>query len=326
MKKLILVIVLAVVASKMISRPPRHASPAQPAAAPFRVRVVGSDGNGHWVLPPTPTEPAADEPDAIRTIPWKGESPRQAPDTPWKLAQRSDETAPTIPAPPRKPKRPATKRPPAPTRAAPAPAVPAPKTPPSWFPMTIDQEDARARPDVDGVRVIVGQLSSTEERARTDARDKLREVARHWLAADVPTDWALPETLLDGMVIDGYVQTVTRSFPPAPGEAAAKPSSKDELGDIPGLDDVFTLHRMGLKVDTSSARKMKFVNAYRRDVVNRRLTWMGGGLGLTLAALAALSGFIRADEATKGYYTNRLRVLALAGLAGSGAAVYWFLA
>jgi hypothetical protein len=192
--------------------------------------------------------------------------------------------------------------------------------------MTIDQEDARARPDVDGVRVIVGQLSSTEERARTDARDKLREVARHWLAADVPTDWALPETLLDGMVIDGYVQTVTRSFPPAPGEAAAKPSSKDELGDIPGLDDVFTLHRMGLKVDTSSARKMKFVNAYRRDVVNRRLTWMGGGLGLTLAALAALSGFIRADEATKGYYTNRLRVLALAGLAGSGAAVYWFLA
>ncbi len=49
---------------------------------------------------------------------------------------------------------------------------------------------------------------------------------------------------------------------------------------------------------------------------------LGGSLGFVLICLAAISGYIRADEATKGYYTNRLRLLAAAGVGAAGVIVY----
>ena len=45
---------------------------------------------------------------------------------------------------------------------------------------------------------------------------------------------------------------------------------------------------------------------------------LGGGLAVALAGLAVLTGYIRTDEATKGYYTNRLRLAAAAGLGAAG--------
>ena len=41
-----------------------------------------------------------------------------------------------------------------------------------------------------------------------------------------------------------------------------------------------------------------------------------------LICLAAVSGYIRTDEATKGYYTNRLRMLAAAGVGAAGVVIY----
>jgi hypothetical protein len=41
-----------------------------------------------------------------------------------------------------------------------------------------------------------------------------------------------------------------------------------------------------------------------------------------LMCLASVSGYIRADEATKGYYTNRLRMLAAAGVGAGGVLIY----
>ena len=38
--------------------------------------------------------------------------------------------------------------------------------------------------------------------------------------------------------------------------------------------------------------------------------------------LGAVSGYIRADEATKGYYTRRLRMLAAAGVGAAGVILY----
>ena len=57
-------------------------------------------------------------------------------------------------------------------------------------------------------------------------------------------------------------------------------------------------------------------------MVGRRLVKLGGSLGFILICLAAISGYIRADEATKGYYTNRLRLLAAAGVGAGGVLVY----
>ena len=59
--------------------------------------------------------------------------------------------------------------------------------------------------------------------------------------------------------------------------------------------------------------------------LTRRLGFLGSLLALVLIALSALSAYIRADEATKGYYTNRLRLAAAAGLGVAGVAAYRFL-
>ena len=57
-------------------------------------------------------------------------------------------------------------------------------------------------------------------------------------------------------------------------------------------------------------------------MVRRRLINLGGSLGFFLICLAAVSGYIRAAEATKGYYTNRLRILTAAGVGAAGVIIY----
>jgi transposase len=49
-------------------------------------------------------------------------------------------------------------------------------------------------------------------------------------------------------------------------------------------------------------------------------------MGFVLTCLAAFAGYIRADEATRGYYTNWLRALAAAGVGASGVLIYQLLA
>ena len=71
-----------------------------------------------------------------------------------------------------------------------------------------------------------------------------------------------------------------------------------------------------LTVDTSSERRNALIEVYNRQLVEQRMASLGGALAFVLICLAAVSGYIRADEATKGYYTNRLRILAAAGVGG----------
>ena len=61
--------------------------------------------------------------------------------------------------------------------------------------------------------------------------------------------------------------------------------------------------------------------AYRHQEVVKRLLVLGAVLAFVLVCLAAVSGYIRADEATKGYYTTRLRLAAAAGVGAAGVIV-----
>ncbi len=58
----------------------------------------------------------------------------------------------------------------------------------------------------------------------------------------------------------------------------------------------------------------------------KRLVPLGALLAFVLACLAAVSGYIKADEATKGYYTTRLRLAAAAGVGAAGVALFRMLA
>ena len=224
----------------------------------------------------------------------------------------------------------------------PAVATPLSTTTPAWFPATARDEEDAARPGPTGSRVLVGRLSASEDRARRDLDEKqLREV-REWLAADVSPTWTPPARDLAAMRIDVYVQPVAQVFKPLPGEAEAaaevpiattfgemytedgrvRHAPTSEVATPSVLDDVYTLYHAGGRFDFSADRKARLVATYRRQVVDHRLHKLGGGLVLALVGLAALVGYVRADEATKGFYTNRIRLATAAGVGAAGYAIY----
>lgn len=143
---------------------------------------------------------------------------------------------------------------------------------------------------------VEGQICATEDRARNDARDALRIKVAEWLTPDVPASWAPPEGLLESLIVETRIAPIVK--------------------------DYGTLYRADLAVDLSPGRRAELVDAYNRDLVWSRLMSIGGALAFVLICLAVLSGYIRADEATRGYYTNRLRMLAAAGVGAGGVIVY----
>ena len=159
---------------------------------------------------------------------------------------------------------------------------------------------ATAESTASATRTVVGQLSATEERAKADARRKLRNDVATWLDPSVPRSWTPPERLLDSMV----------------RETRIKPVHKD----------YGTLYEATLSVDASPQRRAELIDLYNRQLVERRMATLGGTLAFILICLAALSGYIRADEATKGYYTNRLRMLTAAGVGAAGVILYHMVA
>jgi len=156
------------------------------------------------------------------------------------------------------------------------------------------------RPDGASWIVVVGRVSATEERALADARRKLEAEVRSWLDPQVPLSWRPPGHLVDELV--------------------------REARTTPEIKDYGTVYTATLSVDLSLPRRERFLEAYREEVVASRLMKLGGGFAFILACLGAASGYIRADEATKGYYTNTLRVVAAAGVGASGFILYRMLA
>jgi hypothetical protein len=221
--------------------------------------------------------------DSIRTVPWNAAN----------VFQKDQEPTPAPKSSPKRPAKPAT---------------------PSWFPKTELDEPAKARPDDSGLRVIVGRVSSSEERAKADLRQAVERAVTDWLAADVSTSWKVPAKVLHSMVQASYTQETLRNLI---GPEAGAPKSENA-----GFDGIYTLYRAGQKLDFSPSRKAQIIAMYRQDLATRRLQSLGGGLALALATLAVLSGYIKADEATKGYYTNRLRFVSAAGLGAAGVVAY----
>jgi hypothetical protein len=144
--------------------------------------------------------------------------------------------------------------------------------------------------------VVAGRLSATEERARNDARLQLERMLADRLSPEVPPTWKIPPPLVDSMV--------------------------REIRVIPRERDYGTVYEASLTVDASPQALSRITTAYHRQQIFRRLGVLGGGLAFVLACLAAISGYIKADEATKGYYTSRLRLAALAGVGVAGVVIY----
>ena len=70
-------------------------------------------------------------------------------------------------------------------------------------------------------------------------------------------------------------------------------------------------HRMKLQVEMKLGTYLELAEADRAFRVRERIDWVAHGIGIAVVALGALAGYIRLDELTKGYYTGRLRLLAV---------------
>jgi hypothetical protein len=151
-------------------------------------------------------------------------------------------------------------------------------------------------PAVTQATTVEGQLSATKDRAEADARAALRDKAADWLEPDVPRTWTIPTPLLQSLILETH--------------------------DTPEEKPYGILYWAELKVDFSPDRRATLVGAYTRELIRHRLVTLGGALAFVLIGLGAVSGYIRADEATKGYYTTRLRMVAAAGVGAAGVILY----
>ncbi len=147
--------------------------------------------------------------------------------------------------------------------------------------------------------VVAGRLSATEPRAINDARVQLLQKLPGMLDPKVPRDWPVPNRLIDSMIRETKVVPVER--------------------------DYGTLYQATMLVDASPRKRAEVASTYRHEQVVKRLLTLGGLLAFVLICLGTLSGYIRADEATKGYYTNRLRLAAAAGVGVAGTVIYQML-
>ena len=149
-------------------------------------------------------------------------------------------------------------------------------------------------------RLLIGLISATEERARDEARKQLEKEVSDWLElSGVPRFWKPSARLIDAMIIDANVEPVVK--------------------------DYGTLYVAKLRLDVSPERRASFVESYKRELVHRRMVLLGGSLGFVLICLGAIASYIRADEITRGYYTNRLRLLAAGGVGAAGVLIYQML-
>jgi len=148
-------------------------------------------------------------------------------------------------------------------------------------------------------RTITGRLSASEDRARDDARLQLDRAVADWLSPDVPHAWKPRAAMINRLMLATEVHPVEK--------------------------DLGTMYEATIRADFSPHRRTEIVRVYEHELVAQRLTLLGGVIAFVLACLAALAGYIKADEATKGYYTNRLRLAAAAGVGAAGVAIYQLL-
>jgi hypothetical protein len=154
---------------------------------------------------------------------------------------------------------------------------------------------------VNSFHVVESDWMATTDRAVADARHKLDRDVSDWLArAGIPRTWQPPKRMIDRLI---------------------------RTTDMKHSDFKYAvMHKQVYQVDFSKSTSDLLVAAREREIGGQRLLMLVGGLAFLLVALGAVSGYIRADEATKGYYTNQLRVATALGLGAAGYVAYRFLA
>ncbi len=164
---------------------------------------------------------------------------------------------------------------------------------PDWFREARKATGLEPNINPRGLTVVSGRYGATRERAERDAHDRLRLAVASWLAPDAPRSFVAEDSEIDRLIRERRVEPVAL--------------------------DVGTVYLAAYRVDFSPQSREHMIGIYEDHLVKRRLVELGAAIAFILALLGVIAGYIRADEATKGYYTNKLRLVA-AGAIGAAAA------
>jgi hypothetical protein len=159
-----------------------------------------------------------------------------------------------------------------------------------------DEDEAKRpapRPSTGTRARLMSDWMSSEERARRDLEKRLREQLSRWLVdSGVEPGWSPPDRLVGPLL------------PPAELEEQDR--------------DYARLYRASAALELTAEQRGRLVREYDRQVAEKRLGLLGGVLGFVLACLGVTTAYVRADEASRGYYTNRLRLVAAAAVGAAG--------
>lgn len=89
-----------------------------------------------------------------------------------------------------------------------------------------------------------------------------------------------------------------------------------------GLSELPNMKKATLQLQISPESVKKMCNQAREQRAEKRQHWTGLGLAGVVAFLLVAAGYLRLEEATKGYYTGLLRLTALV-LLGMAAGLIW---
>lgn len=151
-----------------------------------------------------------------------------------------------------------------------------------------------------GYSFAVKGYAPTAEEAKKDALDQASRVVRSALNL---AHASVNESQLAGMISDTQDES----------DVPLGSSDGKELGAGKKVSLTFELTREYLR---------ELVQQERGYVMEERMGWLARGLAVIVTALFAISGYVRLDELSKGYFTGVLRTVAILAVAGAGTAAY----
>ena len=149
--------------------------------------------------------------------------------------------------------------------------------------------------------VVASELWATRDEARDDVLEKASVRALEFAADSVPklrNKWQVPTWLVRDRLL-------------------REPIFVEEVDWTYG-----TMYRAHALLDLSPQKREALLSAWHEVVLRERLAQIGGGLAFVFISLVTLFGYLRLDDATRGYYTRWLFTGAAALVAGSAAVLY----
>jgi hypothetical protein len=162
---------------------------------------------------------------------------------------------------------------------------------------------------------VVTGYGETAAAARANALLEAQDWLERELRADLKASWSVPRKLLE----PGNLERMGVINVKDAEEAARVPFIKDVKDDEPAWQQRYKVTLTPVFVDSvvkeARAEWVKHESTERHDSAVSRQKVLLKGLGAVLALLLVVAGYLRLEEATRGFYTGLLRAVALGILA-----------